>query len=819
MRHANKKIDRRLAIFRNYLAFSLGILLIGCGGSSSTDSNSGDRLAAALTLTRDVPMPKNLIHEKEAQFAYTFANNNITPLLVAANGASYPKITSIVFPPGSILDSVSEACTGKVLNLGESCPYSGELSSASSVTGGITVNYTQDGQQTSQRFPLNIQRLSKEQIENKLSVPGKIVFLKDNAVQIQINNDSEVALNNVSIHLDSLDSEFVNNLDFNSIKGGKYDKKDNEISMEENLPAGQTHTFTFNLKAMDQTQFLKLAKTMFNQQATFKIGAANAKIIEKPIVFSLNKNVLFIGISGVNSMLLDELINNKDFLEKTYPALSQMINNGYQYWNLYAGGTYGEDSQQPTDDAPGFTTLLTGVWANKHGVTSDDNLFNEQYRGVPTIYNTLLSEFPYTDAHMITSRTFLADLAKFGNNNLPGVPAENVINLDEGKYDSETVARLDSVVIDKLIELLKQKEANSTSFYAIYQGLPDASVHQDIADKTSTYREALRQTLSNIDTLLSQIDLQNWLVIMSADHGFVATDNRSSHGSQNFQNRQIFAFLSDSAIYKKDHQLPETLQGQTAIVPTILHYFGLPIPNSLDSSYIGDHTLKSKLFYLKASTLKDSGLIFSVTMPPKSMRHWSGMSVKDAEKITGVVNSDNYYYFFLNDGQYLSYNVKLGSLDQNKQSTSKYWDGIIEEDAKQISAVVKNDNYFYFFLNDGRCLRYNPLENKVDLIVGIANYFQGVSAENAQKISGASSKGLDDRYSVVFLNDGRIMGYDISKRKLIPWGIPETSFLFLGMKPYGKNIIAALFDEKSEEPAKLKLETYFFISMKNDLYR
>lgn len=689
------------------------------------------------------------------------------------------------------------------------------------------VNYTQGDQATSQRFPININRLSREEIDNKLSVASKIVFLKENSpqsnndsqavvnnvVQIQISNDSQVPLNNVSIHLDNLDPQFVNSLDLESITGGKYDKNDNEISMEENLPAGQTHTFTFRLKPMDQTQFLKLAKTMFDQQATFRIGAANARIIEEPIAFSLNKNALLITISGINSIILKDIISDKSFLAENYPALNEFLTNGYQYWNLYAGGVYGEDSQQPTDDMPGGTTLLTGVWANKHGVTNDTQSFNEQYREVPTIFNMLSSQFPYIDMHMITSRNFMADLAKFSNDDSSGAPDENIINLDEGKYDVDTVERLDKAAVSNLIELLKQKKPGSTSFYTIHLGLPDAATHQ--TDEQLDYGQALLVTLSNINAILSAIDLKDWLVVITSDHGI--SDN-NTHGSQDYNNKQVFALLSDSETYTKDSNLPTTLQGQTAIVPTILSYFDLPIPELLDSSYIGDNNLDNNTFYVATQTI-DIRPDTPRQYPPRLMKNWSGISEENAKKISGILKltetlemeegkptNKEFYYFFLNNGRYLQYDIFDNQVFLDGDISEK-WGFVSTEDAKEIVAASKKNSEktnkdIFFLLKNGRKISSNsdaPIPPRLQINAKDISATAIIPPENPL-ISGRDIKeGL-----AIFLNNG---SYVQDSENGVTKG--ETEKSLYGMAPYSKNIIAAVSDGNYVN---------FFISMKNDLY-
>ena len=793
-------------IFKSCLILSLGTSLIGCGGGGSAGGSS--KVAAGISLDREVPIPEQVIKGKEAEFNYTIKNDTAKQLLtgaIGADGASKAKIISVSFPQGVELDNVTQTCTGKELLPGESCQYSGELTSENSVKGNITVKYTSNGKETSKKFPLQVAFLPKEQVKNTLSVPGKIVFLDDSSIQVILENDSKTFLNNVSIHLDQLkkiDADLFDSIDFSSIKGGQYDSKEQTILMEENLGINQKHTFQFKLKAsVTEAKFVRLAKQAYDKKVNFIVDAANAPKVDKPISFSLNKNVLFIGLDGVKQEALKAMMAEKDFATK-YPALSNMINNGYQYWNLYAGGVNKEPSQQATVTAPGFTTLLTGVWANKHKVTDNDKSFNEQYykddqkNAGPTIYNAILSQFPYAQTYMVAGWTLFADLAEFNKNGLPGAPASNVTNLDEGKYDVATVTHLDTAVTNKLVELLKQKTQNSTNFYGIYQELTDATGHASGFDPTpgSQYMKALATSLYHVNTILSNIDLKNWLVVITTDHGA----HGNGHGSQDYKDREVFALLSDNTMYKKGNKLPETIQGQASIVPTILHYLGITQPTSINSSYIGDSNLDNVPFYVKFPASSSE----LVNPPRLTMRNWSGVSEEDAKKISGIAQTGDYYYFFLNDGQYLRYNISDDKVDQVKRSTSQYWKGISDKEAKQISGITKTGDYYYFFLNDGQYLRYNISDDKVDQVKrSTSRYWKGISDADAKQISSITQTG--DHY-YFFLNDGRYLRYNIKDDKVdLEEKIAEN---WPGMCPYATHIMAATSDG------------YIFISMKNDLY-
>ena len=75
------------------------------------------------------------------------------------------------------------------------------------------------------------------------------------------------------------------------------------------------------------------------------------------------RRVLFIGIDGVRPDSLQAA---------NTPAIDALATNGIITYNAFAGGVLGTPTQQATSSGPGWSTLLTGVWTDKHGVTSNN---------------------------------------------------------------------------------------------------------------------------------------------------------------------------------------------------------------------------------------------------------------------------------------------------------------------------------------------------------------------------------------------------------------------------------------------------------------
>ena len=100
---------------------------------------------------------------------------------------------------------------------------------------------------------------------------------------------------------------------------------------------------------------------------------------------------LVVGIDGLSPYAL---------VETELPNLQRLIDGsfaiGYQgSWtpHAYAGGVLGEPSQQPTVSGPGWSSILTGVWADQHGVTNN-GFFGSDYDSNPTFFETLEEQIP-----------------------------------------------------------------------------------------------------------------------------------------------------------------------------------------------------------------------------------------------------------------------------------------------------------------------------------------------------------------------------------------------------------------------------------------
>ncbi|MGI0117528.1 alkaline phosphatase family protein [Zooshikella sp. RANM57] len=232
----------------------------------------------------------------------------------------------------------------------------------------------------------------------------------------------------------------------------------------------------------------------------------------------------------------------------------------------YTGGVAGNKSEQRTVSGPGWTTILTGVWKNKHGVESNsDGLANSNW---PSIYrylhdaNRQLKLYGFSTWGPIHTQFFANDMAFLSSR-------------AEGGSDDDNVKRTLNILYH-----------DSPDFIFLHLDEPDAAGHSH--GFGHEYDESIIRSDHRLGLLLDAVEHreqtfgENWLVLVTTDHGrdFMG----KGHGSQTKQEKTIF-IASNKPLNKKYQDiiaLPNKsfggiygLPAQTYIVPTILNFFGV----------------------------------------------------------------------------------------------------------------------------------------------------------------------------------------------------------------------------------------------------
>jgi len=276
----------------------------------------------------------------------------------------------------------------------------------------------------------------------------------------------------------------------------------------------------------------------------------------------MTPKVLVIGIDGVRPDVLAEVPT---------PNLDALASDG----------TFTDRARTglPSVSGPGWSSMLTGVWPEKHGVT-DNGFDGKRYDLYPDFLTRVESVRPELETFAVADWLPLVEaedgMPTIGN----GIDAKHVIDGYEIGWD---VA--DSIGAASAVERLR---IGDPAALFVYLGNPDEVSHETGAIG-GEYRAALALADRHVGWLREAVrrrptyDREDWLILVSTDHGRLPDGD---HGGDTDEERTIFYIASG----------PSTIQGapdgQVHIVDvavTALTHLGIPIDPSwrLDGRSVG----------------------------------------------------------------------------------------------------------------------------------------------------------------------------------------------------------------------------------------
>lgn len=289
------------------------------------------------------------------------------------------------------------------------------------------------------------------------------------------------------------------------------------------------------------------------------------------------RRVLFIGIDGCRTDALTAAMERG--LAPQMKALSESP-GGLLSRQFYAGGDLNAPTHQPTVSGPGWTSLLTGVWIDKHRVR-DNQFFGGRFQvfphfmrrikeAQPTAWCGSMADWPpihtrIADASRLQDREFL-DL-KF-----TAEPDAQRHFVDNPEKDIE--------VRNQALAALR--DHNPDALF-VYFGQVDEFGHGAIDERASfspdsaLYLHAIGLVDSHVGEVLRamrarpQFAQEDWLVVISTDHG--GRGNR--HGGDSDEERRIWLIAHGRALPRE--RLLEKPLPQTALVPLMLGHLGIPL--------------------------------------------------------------------------------------------------------------------------------------------------------------------------------------------------------------------------------------------------
>lgn len=194
-----------------------------------------------------------------------------------------------------------------------------------------------------------------------------------------------------------------------------------------------------------------------------------------------------------------------------------------------------------TVSGPGWSSMLTGVWMDKHGVESND-FTSSRYDQYPDFLTRIELIRPELSTFAVLDWPPLGTALNGGP--LVSSKVDLVINVNG---DNLGYGPADELSVELAAGRLRNGNPDATF---VYLGDPDVVAH-DTSSLSDEYRAAIETADRQVGILLDAVrarptyDQEDWLIISSTDHG---RDDEGGHGGESEKELTIYYLVSGTSV-------------------------------------------------------------------------------------------------------------------------------------------------------------------------------------------------------------------------------------------------------------------------------
>lgn len=236
------------------------------------------------------------------------------------------------------------------------------------------------------------------------------------------------------------------------------------------------------------------------------------------------KKVLVVGMDGLNWAKV---------VEANAPTLDGLAASGTLGQSLLYCGTVAASSS-----GPGWSTIATGVWPDKHGV-KDNSFSGKQYGTYPDFLTRLEQVNPALSTLSILDWKPLHDQGTFGS----GIDTRISYNGDSNGYVGEDVK-----VTNSAVSRLRDTAVDAAF---VYLGNTDVVAHA--SGTGSAYINAIQTQDQQLSQMLAAVQArpsyanEDWLIVVTTDHGH--SNPGGGHGGCGINDERRTWILARGASY------------------------------------------------------------------------------------------------------------------------------------------------------------------------------------------------------------------------------------------------------------------------------
>jgi len=341
----------------------------------------------------------------------------------------------------------------------------------------------------------------------------------------------------------------------------------------ENAPITEEGCYTATMrKTRFSRRFIRSTQRAFHLTGALLLFAGSS-------VHAATPKAVFILLDGIPADLVESV---------STPFFDEIAKDG-GYARAYVGGQAGGASESPTVSAVGYNSLLTGTWANKHRVYSNQ-IRSPDYR-YWDIFRLVKQHDP--DLNTALFSTWEDNRTKLLGHGRPEAGGDKLDYYFDGfENDEQRFPHDEAREYIKQIDDLVSREA---ARYLAQHG-PDLSwVYLEFTDDIGHLYgdgDEMAAAITLMDTNVGRIwrsvqarqqaEDEDWLVLITTDHGRDALTGKS-HGGQTDRERTIWIATNSTALNEHFRNLP----GIVDILPSILTHLEIAVPQAVSEQFDG----------------------------------------------------------------------------------------------------------------------------------------------------------------------------------------------------------------------------------------